>query len=292
MALDQNDYTELNKGEGGDKMATSTDGELKAQKVQPVFGLDAGGLLAVDESNPLPVVDPAFVEIDGTVGQNIDDEFVFTNPCSFASIGFHFVAPPGGKVVFEGTFDGTNWVPITYRSMGIDEFVNHAHYDEDFVGSIANLRQIRFRTTVAGSGDGSVHGRVIRNVHTLESIEHGNPPHKIGQKIIRFGVDVTAPVTGSELFVPYNVPHDRRFVITGYQLSLSGTGEITIFDETDISDNWIFAASVKINAAESDFISHTFSVPFVSTTSGNRVLVTATGTAVAKGVFTGYELLH
>lgn len=292
MALDQNDYSTVNRGVDGDKMATSTDGDVKAQKVHPVFELTAGGLQKVSQENPLPVLDPAFHEVDGTIGQDIGDMHVFTNPCSFAGIGFHLVVPPGGKVVFEGTFDDTNWVAITFRSMGIDEFVNHAHYDEDFIGSIANLRQVRWRTTVAGTGPGSVHGRVIRSVNTLEGIEHGNPPHQIGQKIIRFGVDITAPVTGAELFVPNNVPHDRRFVITGYQLSLSGTGEVTIYDETDTSDNWIFAASVKVNVAESEFISHNFGVPFVSTTSGNRVLATATNSAVVKGVFTGYEMLN
>jgi len=293
MTLNQADYSELNRGEGGDKMATSTDGEVKAQNVRLVYGLDAGGLQVASETNRIPVLDQRFVDIDGVIGQNLNNEFLFDNPCGFASIGFRLVVPIGGTVNFEGSFDDTSWTPITLRQIGADGFRNHTHSDENFIGSISNIRKFRARVSQAGSVPGSLHGRVIHDVSTLEGIEHGNPPHQIGHPIFRFGVDIIAPVSGQVLYTPsVEGSHSKSFVITGYQLSMSGTGEISIFDETDSSENWIFAASVKVNVAESEFISHIFSPPFVSALAGNKVKITATGTAIVKGVFTGYEICN
>lgn len=279
MALNQTDFTQLNAGDGGDKMSTTTDGDVKVQHIRPVF-VKSGEIYAVTEldastnTGRLPVLDLAFFDLDGTIGQSIGDTFTWVNPCGFASVGFHLVPPAGGTVVFEGTFDDTNWTSITLRSIDSDEFRNHAHTAEDFIGSISTLRQFRVRVTEAGSAPGSLQGRVIRNVSTIEGIEHGNPPHNIGYNIIRFGVDVDSVVTDQDLFVPSSEDsHSKKFVISGYQMSLSGNDNVTIYDETDASNNWIFAASVKVASSESQFAEHQFNPPFVSAAQGNKVKI-------------------
>jgi hypothetical protein len=216
---------------------------------------------------------------------------VFDNPCAYASVGFHLVVPADGSVVFEGTFDDTNWVPITFRQIGADGYRNHAHEDEDFIGSISTLRAFRVRTYEDGSTDGSLHGRALHAISTIEGIEHGNPPHNIGHDIIRFGVNVLSVVTDQVLYTPTTEDgHFKRFVITGYQFSLSGSGDAIIFDETNATENWIFAANVKIQITEGDYISHQFDPPFMSAGSGNEVKITTTGTAIVRGVMNGYEI--
>lgn len=289
MSLDQTDYTELNRGEGGDKMATSTDGVVKSQNVRPVFGLSAGGLQAVSQEYPLPIgLRP--IDINGVIGQNIGDTFVWTNPCSYASIGFHLIVPTGGVVAFEGSFDEVHWTSITLREISANGFRNHSHIDEDFIGSISNLRAFRLRTIEAGSAPGSIVGRVIHSTSTLEGIEHGNPPHQVGVPLFRVGVDIQTDVSDQIIFTPTQEGEYLKYVVSGYQLSLSGTGDVSIFDETNSADNWIFAANVKIGATESQFVQHTFTIPFISSAPGNSIKVTTTDTAVVKGVITGYQI--
>ncbi len=290
MSLDQSDYTELNRGEGGDKMATSTEGVVKVQAIHPIYQGDSS-LLKTGETNRFPVQDKVFDDFSGTIGKDIDDTYVLTNPTGFSTIGFHLTIPVGAQVNFEGSFDEINWTSITFREIGGDGFRSHAHIDEDFIGSISALRAIRFRTTIAGSVDGSVVGRLAHPVSTIEGIEHGNPPHNIGVAIIRFGVNISGAVTDQVLYTPPATIHTMRFVVTGYALSTSGTGTIRIFDETNSSDNWIFAGDVKSND-QSVFSNHLFDPPFVSGALGNSVKVTTTDTAVVQGVMNGYLLCN
>ena len=74
MALDQTDYTELNRGEDGDKMATSRDGIVKAQKVHLVYRSD-NGLQEFEENagHIFTVEDRKFGDFSGVIGQNVDD---------------------------------------------------------------------------------------------------------------------------------------------------------------------------------------------------------------------------
>lgn len=290
MTLDQNDFTELNRGEGGDKMATSTEGELKVQKTHMVYRTTGGELQEVQNNgNRMPVEDLKHTDFEGVIGQNVDDAYTLVNPCAAATIGFHLTMPTDARVEFEGSFDLVNWISITYREIGGDGFRNHAHQDEDFIGSIAALRAVRWRTSEAGSAPGSVAGRIIDPPSTVEGIEHGNPPHNIGVNIWRAGIDISGVVADQTIKSPSAVYHPRRLIITGYALSMSGTGTIRLFDETNSADNWIFAGEVKSND-QSVISNHTFSPPFVTSAAGNSVKATTTSSATVFGTITGYEI--
>jgi hypothetical protein len=293
MTLNQSDFTQLNRGVDGDKMATTTDGVLKVQKTHPIF-FDT--LLNINRpvegysnSGRFPVEDIKHTDFEGVIGQNVNDAYTLENPRASSALGFHLVVPTGGTVEFEGSYDNINWVSTTYRQIGADGFRSHAHFNEDFTGSIAGFRSIRWRVSIAGSAPGSVAGRIVDPPSTIEGIEHGNPPHNIGVRIVRFGVNITGAVTSQVLYTPTSVIHPRRFNITSYALAISESGSIRIYDEVDSSDNWIFAAEVKSND-NSQFSNASFSPPFVSSAAGNRVRITTTGNVVVTGVFTGYEV--
>ena len=98
-------------------------------------------------------------------------------------------------------------------------------------------------------------------------------------------------MTNQDLYTPTAVYHARRFIITSYALSLSGTGTVRIFDETNTANNWIFAAEVKSND-QSVMSNHTFTPPFVAAAVGNKVKITTTGSAIVTGVVTGYEVCN
>jgi hypothetical protein len=229
------------------------------------------------------------MDFTGTIGQNVDDQYVLENPCAASTIGFHLTMPAGARVEFEGTFDLTNWTNVTFREIGQDGFRNHAHVDEDFIGSIAALRAVRWRVSEAGTAPGCVCGRIIDPPSTVEGIEHGNPPHQLGVAIWRAGIDVTGIATDQVVKAPTAVFHPRRLIITGYALSMSGTGTIRIFDETNAADNWIFAGEVKSND-QSVISNHTFTPPFVTSAQGNSIKITTTGTPTIHGILTGYEI--
>lgn len=290
MALDQNDFVELNPGVGGDKMATKQDGIVKAQKVMLVY-LVGSDIKENSEIYRLPVNTCPSLDFEYVISKDINTYVDITNP-GFNSIGFHLAIPTGGRVQFQGSFDGTNFTPITLRQIGADGFSSAPYVSEDYIGSISALRIIRIKTIKAGSVDGSIAGRLCAAVNTIEGIEHGNPPHNIGNPPIRFGLDRTGEISDVVLYTPtLEVPgQSKKFAITGYACSIAGTGTIRIFDETNSANNWILAFDVKSGITEGTPFNHVFNPPFISSAAGNKVKITITGSAVIKGVMNGYEI--
>ena len=289
MTLDQSDYTQLNSPtSGGDRMATKTDGVVKAQKVLPAFDNSAGTLVtaaAIDgqrfpvEPHSVTTFSEAIAAANGTI-------VTLANTDGFLSIGFRLTVPTGATVVFEGTFDNINWVAITLRQVGGDGFTQQATSDDDFIGSIAGLQAVRFRLTAGGSAAGTVAGTLFHMPCTLEGIEHGNPPHNIGVAIKRFHVNVTGAVSGQVLYTPST---GKRFFCTGYALGLNSNGTVVIFDETDAAANYLFSGETK-NVTTTVFSNHSFSpVPFESSAADNEIKITTTSSIEVRGVITGYE---
>jgi hypothetical protein len=196
--------------------------------------------------------------------------------------------PTGGKVRFEGTTDGINWVPITLRRVGADAYTQVSSEDDTFIGSIITMRKWRVKVITAGSAPGTVMGRASCMLSTLEGIEHGFAPHNIGFDIFHKGLSVTGAVTGQEIYDPGT---DGKFVVTGVYLSAEGSGLITIFDETDAADNWIATFNVKATTGDSKIISQNMhSSPFVSSAAGNKIKITTDGSAVCRGTVFGYVI--
>jgi len=136
------------------------------------------------------------------LGQNVNDEVVFDNIGGFSSIGFELAVPTGGTVVFEATFDGTNWENIAMRSQDDDLVTSVSSVSATFIGSISCARQFRVRTSVAGSASGTVQGRAQSDVSTLEGIEFGPPPHKIGFEPVHNDAIYVAQQTNTAFWTP------------------------------------------------------------------------------------------
>lgn len=208
------------------------------------------------------------------------------NVDGYNGIGFHVVPPTGGQIDFEGSYDGINWTAITLREIGADGYTQRTSVAEDFIGSIACLTKIRFRTSVGGSSPGSVGGRMTVPSNTLEGVEHGNPPHLIGYPCVVKAVFCS----GSSYNLPVWVPATgKRAVVTDVMLTVDSTAVVTLSDGAVSLNDWIIYSSVKVTAGDSKIIAQNFRTPHVTHQSGGTVYITQTAGSVT-GVLHGYEI--
>lgn len=203
----------------------------------------------------------------------------------YNGIGFHLVPPTGGQITFEGSFDGISWTAITLREIGANGYTQKSSTTEDYIGSIACLSKIRFRTSVGGSAPGSVGGRLTVPSNTLEGVEHGNAPHLIGYSCIVKNVFCN----GSSYNLPIWIPAaGKKPVITDILLTIDATAIVTISDGAVALNDWVVYAPVKITAGDSKIISQSFRMPHVAHQNGT-IYLTQTAGSVA-GVLHGYEI--
>ncbi len=223
------------------------------------------------------------------LGQNLNDAFTYDNAFGFSTIAFGLTVPAGGTVAFEGSFDGTTWVPITLRSIDTDEFQQTATVDEKFIGSIAGTRKVRVRTSVAGTAAGSVIGRATMDVAMLEGQEFFPPPHKFGHLPVHKDFSFTTAQTGTAIWTP---AASRKYVVS--DLSMIATGligaEVTIFDQSDATGNRLFNGILDPSTNNPLIVSLALRVPFVSAAINNVLKITTTANLNIGGVVHGYEI--
>jgi len=226
-----------------------------------------------------------FGAFSGALSQTIGSTYEI-NVDGYNGVGFHLVPPTGGQIVFEGSFDGVNWTAITVREIGANGYTQKSSVVEDYIGSVACLTKIRFRTSVGGSAPGSVGGRMTVPSNTLEGIEHGNPPHLIGYPCVVKSIFCSGSAYNTPVWVP---AAGKKAVITDVHLSVDATAVITLSDGAVSLNDWIIYSSVKVTAGDSKIISENFRTPHVSHQSGGTVYITQTAGSVT-GVLHGYEI--
>lgn len=208
------------------------------------------------------------------------------NVDGYNGIGFHLNPPTGGSIQFEGSYDGVNWTPITLRDIGDDGYTQHSETEDDYIGSVACLTKIRFKTVLAGSAPGSIGGRMTVPTNTLEGIEHGYAPHSIGYTILAKPITFT----GSQYDYPLWVPTSgKRAVVSDIHFSIDTTATIQITDGPVTSHDPLFSAVMKVPGGDSRFISIAFALPHVTHQNGT-VYYTQSATSNVDGIIQGYEI--
>ncbi|MGV0949282.1 MAG: hypothetical protein ACOYB3_01325 [Azonexus sp.] len=202
-----------------------------------------------------------------------------------ASIGVHVVPPTGGEITFEGSWDGMMWEPFTLRQMGAHGYSTTTREHEDWIGSVATFVYIRFRTSVGGSAPGNIHGRFSPMVCTLEGIEHGPQPHKIGSTVQAKDISV-ASTSAAEVWRP---TAGHKLVISDIHFTVSSAPSTVYISEGSISRGaFIFKGKFKPPNGESVYIPVSFSLPHVFQGT-ESLFVTQSDGAEVEGVVHGYE---
>lgn len=224
------------------------------------------------------------------LGQNLNDTVEFDNVGGYSSIAFHCLAPTGGEVTFEATFDGANWEPVSMRSVTDDVFTNKTDDDSDFLGSISGARKFRWRTSTAGSAAGTVMGRAQRDAATLEGIEFGYPPHRFGFTPVHKDASYTTAQTGAAIWTPAS---GKKFVVTDLILNFHGATDanVKLFDETDSSGNYLYKANVDVSligGGQPQVIS--LKTPYVASADDNELKITTDADIDVDILLHGYEI--
>lgn len=225
-------------------------------------------LLCVSYSIQAAYLPPVYSEdFEGVVSQTLNDTVQFTNN-GFNSIMVYIDVPTSGAVTFQMSHDGSIWESISLRSINYDTIGSVFTQDGHYFGSIAGTTFIRFLTSTGGSVDGSVDGRLSREVAMLEGIEFGNPPHRFGYTPIHVDAQYATAQTGTVLFTADN---GKYSVVTDFYVIVTGATDCTvkIFDETDSAGNYLFYANADVSAISVFVFDHTFLTPYISSAAGN-----------------------
>jgi hypothetical protein len=206
-----------------------------------------------------------------------------------ATVGFHLEVPHGGTITFEGSWDGLEWNTITMREMGTNGYVTTSAVEhEDYIGSCSSFIYIRFRTSVGGSTDGRVYGRFSRNVSTLEGIEHGNMPHKVGVDVKAQWFHYSSVATNGTVALP-TVDH-KKLVVSDLHFTISDASSIVVFSDGSMAqNNLIFRGNLKPTGGASIFVPISFSLPHVFSGTNRPLCFSQTGAATVDGVVHYYE---
>ena len=225
----------------------------------------------------------------GNLGAALNSTVEFNNEGGFSTAGFRLKIPTGGQVAFEASFDGTNFLSVTLRSINSDEFQQIADADDHFIGSISSVRKFRCRTSVAGSAAGDVVGRATMDVAMLEGQEFLPPPHKFCQTPIHKDSTFTTTQAGTAIWTPAS---GKRFVVTDCIITANGTTDanVSIFDGTDVPGNRLFYGFLDPSANFSIQIPIHLRVPFISSAPNNALRLTTTAGIDCSVVLHGYEI--
>lgn len=97
-----------------------------------------------------------------------------TNAPGYSFVRFRLDVPSGATVAFQSSPDGgTTWSSMHLRAEGDDTQTSSTSTDDVYQGSIAGASHWRVLVTSAGSGTGTVQGRMTFEAATLETLEHG-----------------------------------------------------------------------------------------------------------------------
>ena len=219
----------------------------------------------------------------------LNSAVTFDNVGGYSSIGFELTIPTGATVVFEATFDGTNWEQIAMRSQDLDLVQSSSTVTGTFIGSIACARQFRVRVSVAGSAAGTVQGRAQRDVSTLEGIEFGPPPHKIGFTAVHKDAAFTTAQAGTSIWTP---AAGNKFVVTDIIITGFGATDayLTLFDETDVAGQRLYRGQFDVSVNGAQYLVISLRVPYVSIAADNDLKVTTSADLDFDIIINGYEI--
>lgn len=225
----------------------------------------------------------------GNLDAALNSEVVVTNELGFNTVGFFASPPAGGTIAFETTYDGINWEPTSVRGITSDEITAHISTAGNFIGSISTNRSVRFRVEVAGSGTGTVMGRLQRDASVIETIEFNAPPHKFGYTPQHRSKTYTTAQTGAVIWDPGAT---FRYVITDMALIVGGTtdGRITVFDEVNDEDHIVFNGLIDISNNKQFAMSHAFRIAMPSGAQGNRLRITSSAAMAIDVMVHGYHI--
>ena len=232
-------------------------------------------------------IGPAENTFSGILTANLGD--TYTLPTNNAnSIGVHIDPPAGAALIFEGSWNNISWNDMTLRQMGGHGYSTTTEEHEDWIGSVATFRFWRVRVTRAGSGTGSIHGRLSYAPCTLEGIEHGNMPHRIGAAAVAKAFGYTAITGNGTIWSPTNSTH--RLVVTDINFTITGATSTVTFSDGSLADGkYIFTGKFKPPSNESIYIPINFALPHVFSGTQRSLCFTQTGAADVDGVVHGYE---
>lgn len=212
----------------------------------------------------------------------LNSEIIF-DVSRYSSVGFHLIPPAGGKIQFEGSFDGTNYTPITIREIGSNGYTQTTSITEDYLGSVSCLKTIKFKVIVAGASNGTVIGKFNKVVSTLEGIEHSSAPHLFGFEIKYTSFDFTQAQLNTSILTP---TPGTRFVLTDIIFTSDSLNNITIFDETNVAGNTI----IKVKTGQERFFSHAFKGVIKSKVLNNSLRTTSDSAGDFRGTLVYYEI--
>lgn len=261
----------------------------RASKVSYVF--DATG----NVFRPTQATDfggSSYIDFSGSIDTGVGSSFCFNNTYGHSSIGFHLNMPDGGKIQFQGTYDGVNYTPIQMRELSSNGYVQTSLHTEDYLGSISALKKIQFIRTEAGTIPATAVGRTCQDAATLEGIENANPPHRFGNELFHKGFSLTNGSTGNmDIYQP---PTGNKFVLTYLSFGVISTAGANVtfheIHDTGVNqDHWVFSTFVKTSANESQFFNVTFPTPFVASGLNNHLHFTTDASVSMRGVIHGYN---
>jgi hypothetical protein len=225
----------------------------------------------------------------GNLGKNLNDAYTIDNPRGHNSIGVRVTAPNGGSVSFEASFDNVNWENVSLRSIKNDEYTQTTNNNEDFIGSIAGVRKRNLRTSSAGSSNGTIIGRLFRQVATLEGIEFGWPPHRFGFSPVHKDSSFSTAQTGATLWQPAS---GKTYYVTDLWVIVGGTtdGVVTIFDHTDASGSRLFKGAVEVVTNKQFVHCQQLKTPFKGGAIDNILKITTSANMTIDVILHGYEV--
>lgn len=226
------------------------------------------------------------LSFNGTWGSTLGS--MLTLPTNGASsVGLHLDPADNATVAFEGSWDEEHWTDITFRQMGAHGYATSTSEHEDWIGSCSALKVIRFRTTVAGTGSHVAFGKFTRNPSTLEGIEHGNQPHRIGASVQSKTVNFSAGGNNQAAWTP---SAGHRLVVSDVHYTVTdATTVITLSDGSLAQGLYIQHGHYKPPNNEAVQVAISFSLPHVFSAVNRSLMFSQTGPASVIGVIHGYE---
>jgi hypothetical protein len=226
----------------------------------------------------------------GNLGKNLNDSIVVENKRGYPTIAFHCNVPTGGEVTFEGSFDKQeNWEAVNVRSITDDIYTNKTDNGSSFIGSVSGMTHFRFRTSVAGSENGTVKGALQRDVSIIEGIEFGYPPHRFGFIPVHKDVTFTSAQSSTSIWTP---EVGKKFVLTDLLIICGGVTDanVAIFDETNTQGNRAFNAPVDVSNNKQYSLSQQLKTPYIGKAINNSLKLTTSANISINVVTHGYEV--
>lgn len=222
------------------------------------------------------------------IGGNLNDAFTIATGGA-ASLGLHVEPPPGARIVFEGSWMGNEWNVVTLREMGSNGYVTFSEVHEDYIGSVASLRFFRVRVIRQGTGEpGHITGKFSNTLSTIEGIEHGYMPHKIGAAVQAKSFEFTQITSNGTIALPLDAT--RKLVVTDIHFTVADVASVVIFSDGSLADSkYIFRGNMKPVGGASIFVPISYTLPHVFSGTNRPLCFTQSAAATVDGVVHYYE---